>query len=182
VLLADHELNASTFATRVTASTGASLAASILSGLATFAGPLHGRAPAEMQALAASAKKVGADEAIRIWLAQGRLVPAFGHRLYADGDIRAVALLKRFDSPSLYTRLRAAAERITGEQPNIDFALGALTAAYDLPIDTPLTLFAMARSVGWVAHALEQRAIGSLIRPRARYVGPPLQMLALPPP
>jgi citrate synthase len=78
------------------------------------------------------------------------------------------------------TRLRAAAERITGEQPNIDFALGALTAAYDLPADTPLTLFAMARSVGWVAHALEQRAIGSLIRPRARYVGPPLEMLELP--
>jgi citrate synthase len=180
VLLADHELNASTFATRVTASTSASLSASILSGLAALAGPLHGRAHAEMQALAESAKKVGADEAVRDWLAQGRLVPAFGHPLYADGDIRAVALLKRFRSPKLYTGLRAAAERITGEQPNIDFALGALAAAYDLPVVAPLTLFAMARSVGWVAHALEQRAIGSLIRPRARYVGPPLETLALP--
>jgi Citrate synthase, C-terminal domain len=159
VLLADHELNASTFATRVTASTGASLAASILSGLATFAGPLHGGTHAELQALAESARKSGADEAVRDWLSQGRLVPAFGHPLYADRDIRAVALLKRFDSPSLYTRLRAAAERITGEQPNIYFALGALAAAYDLPVYAPLTLFAMARSVGWVAHAHDSASV-----------------------
>jgi citrate synthase len=175
VLLADHELNASTFATRVTASTGASLAASLLAGLATLTGPLHGGAPAGVQALAASAKRVGADEAVRGWLAQGRPIPAFAHPLYPDGDVRAAALLERFSPPPLFMELRAATERIVGEPPNIDFALAALAATYDLPADAPLTLFAAARCVGWVAHALEQFATGSLIRPRARYVGPPIE-------
>jgi citrate synthase len=65
-----------------------------------------------------------------------------------------------------------------GERGNIDFALSALADVYDLPRDAPLTIFALARTVGWLAHAMEQVTSGRLIRPRARYVGPPLEAVA----
>lgn len=174
VMLADHELNASTFATRVAASTGASLAAALLAGLATLSGPLHGGAATAVQALAAAVERDGAEAAVRACLAEGRPLPSFGHRLYPDGDCRAAALLQCFELPSTFAELRVAAESATGEPPNIDFALAALTAAYALPADAPLLLFALGRSVGWLAHALEQIAGGGLIRPRAHYVGPPI--------
>lgn len=174
VLLADHELNASTFAARVAASTGASLAASTLAGLATLTGPRHGGAAAAMQAFAASAARIGVEEAVRDWLAQGRVIPAFGHQLYADGDVRAVTLMDSFPLTPLFAELRDAGMRATGEKPNVDFALAAMTASFDLPADAPIIVFALARSVGWIAHALEQAASGDLIRPRARYVGPPV--------
>lgn len=174
VLLADHELNASTFAARVAASTGASVSASVLAGLATLTGPLHGSAALGARALADIASNVGAEAAVRQYLAQGRPLPAFGHQLYPDGDCRAVALLAGFELSAPFARLRDIAERTTGNAPNVDFALAALTAAYGLPADAPLTLFALARSTGWIAHALEQHATGSLIRPRAHYVGPPV--------
>jgi len=172
VLLADHELNASTFAARVAASTGASIAAAVLAGLATLTGPLHGSAALGARSLADLAADIGAEAAVGQYLAQGRPLPAFGHQLYPEGDCRAAALLGRFDLPVPYAELREAAERITGNRANVDFALAALTAAFGLPPDAPLTLFALARSAGWIAHALEQHASGSLIRPRAHYVGP----------
>lgn len=172
VLLADHELNASAFAARVTVSTGASLAAAALSGLATLTGPLHGGAAAGAEALVAAVERAGAENAVRDWLAQGRPVPTFGHRLYPDGDIRAKALLAAFELPPAFAELREAAERITGERPNVDFALAAMTAAFGLPRQAPLLLFAVSRCVGWLAHALEQVKGGELIRPRAHYVGP----------
>ncbi|MNL52297.1 Citrate synthase 2 [compost metagenome] len=74
--------------------------------------------------------------------------------------------------PPVFVALAATGERLTGEKPNIDFALAAMTAAFDLPEDAPLQIFALARSVGWIAHALEQVETGALIRPRARYTGP----------
>ncbi|WP_342361127.1 citrate synthase [Terrarubrum flagellatum] len=172
VLLADHELNASTFAARVAASTGASLEACALAGFATLTGPRHGGAPAAAQALAASAMRVGADSALREWLARGHAVPAFGHQLYPDGDIRAAALMSAFELAPAFIGLRDAGMRVTGEQPNVDFALAAMTASFELPEDAPIIVFALARSVGWMGHALEQIASGGLIRPRARYVGP----------
>jgi len=175
VLLADHELNASTLAARVAASTGAPLSASLLAGLATLAGPLHGGAAAEVRLLAATARQVGAAEAVGNWLEQGRPLPAFGHPLYPDGDPRAVALFEHFKPRPIFAELRLAAEALTGEQPNIDFAISAIADAFDLPPAVPLILFAIARSVGWIAHILEQVSTGSLIRPRARYNGPPLQ-------
>lgn len=180
VLLADHELNASTFATRVAVSTGASLAAGLLAGLATLSGPLHGAASAGVQALAESAARHGAEAAVRACLAEGRSLPAFGHRLYPDGDCRAAALLEGLELPPVYTELRAAAEAATGEAPNVDFALAALARSFALPAEAPLLLFALARSVGWLAHALEQAETGELIRPRAHYVGPPIQPSAEP--
>jgi citrate synthase len=174
VLLADHELNASTFATRIAASTGASLAAAVLAGLATLTGPLHGGASAGAMALAKIVQEIGAEPAVRATLAEGRPIPSFGHRLYPDGDVRATALLEQFELPKPFVELREAAERLVGEKPNIDFALAAMTMAYELPADAPLVLFALARSVGWIAHALEQAATGTLIRPRAHYIGPPV--------
>jgi len=180
VLLADHELNASTFAARVAASTGASLSASLLAGLATLAGPLHGGAAAEVRLLAATAQQMGADRAVGDWLARGRPLPAFGHPLYPDGDPRALVLLEHFRPRPAFAELRLAAEALTGEQPNIDFAISAMADAFNLPAAAPFILFAVARSVGWIAHILEQLATGSLIRPRARYTGPPLFAVSVP--
>jgi citrate synthase len=172
VLLADHELNSSTFACRVAASTGAPLSACLLAGLATLSGPRHGGASLGMRLLTAAAGQMGAETAVRDWLAQGHRVPAFGHPLYSEGDPRATALLTLFEPGPLYPALRDAAERLTGEKPNIDFALAALADRFDLPPTASFSLFAIARSVGWIAHALEQSASGRMIRPRARYIGP----------
>jgi citrate synthase len=171
VLLADHELNASTFATRVTVSTGASLSAGVLAGLATLTGPLHGGASSSVRALIELATDIGPEAAVRNWLAQGRAFPGFGHPLYADGDPRASALLSAVSVPPLYAELAACVEKAVGERPNVDFALAVLAAAFDLPAHAPLSLFALARCAGWLAHALEQAQTGRLIRPRARYVG-----------
>lgn len=173
VLLADHELNASTFAARVTVSTGASLAAGTLSGLAALNGPLHGGASSSVLALAhdIAADPAGVETGLRDWLGEGRIVPGFGHRLYPFGDPRAAELLGAFDVPASYRALLDAADAVVGDYPNVDFALAALTAAFDLPPDAPLTIFALARTTGWLAHMLEQIQSGSIIRPRARYIG-----------
>lgn len=174
VLLADHELNSSTFAARVAASTGAPLAAALLAGLATLSGPRHGGAALQVRALVDTAQRDGAVQAVRAWLSRGDQLPAFGHPLYADGDPRARVLLACFDPPPVFLELSAEVETCTGEQPNVDFALAAMTHAYHLAPAAPFIVFAIARSVGWLAHAMEQSAQGALIRPRARYTGPPL--------
>jgi citrate synthase len=105
-------------------------------------------------------------------------LPAFGHPLYAQGDPRLVALFAHVTPRPLFAELRGVVEALTGEQPNVDFALCALADAHGLPETAPFTIFATARSVGWIAHALEQLAADTLIRPRARYVGPPLDLPA----
>jgi citrate synthase len=170
VLLDEHELNASTFAARITASTGASLAAALLSGLATLTGPLHGNAAAGVAELVTRTSRDGAAS-LAAWGIRDRPLPGFGHRLYPGGDPRAAAMLADFALPPAYAAFAALGRDLTGEAPNIDFALAALAAAFTLPADAPLTLFALARSVGWLAHALEQIETGTLIRPRANYVG-----------
>jgi citrate synthase len=172
ILMADHELNASTFATRVAVSTGAPLSAGVLSGLATLSGPLHGRAALGVLELLASVERLGAEAAVRDWLSQGRPIMGFGHPLYPAGDPRAAALLPQLTLPRAYTELSGVVEDIIGERPNIDFALAALTKVHRLPPEAPLILFALGRCAGWLAHALEQVTTGHPIRPRARYVGP----------
>jgi citrate synthase len=172
VLLADHELNASTFATRVAISTGASLSAGVLAGFATLTGPLHGGASAEFAQLLTLAEQIGPSDAVRQWLASDRPLPAFGHPLYAEGDPRARAWLKLLPELRPYQDLAIAAEAQAGELPNIDYALSLLAAACGLPKDAPFILFAVGRCVGWLAHALEQVQANRLIRPRARYIGP----------
>lgn len=173
VLLADHELNASTFAARVTVSTGTSLAAGALAGLAALNGPLHGVASSTVLALAhdIEADPAGVEAALRDWLGEGRVVPGFGHRLYPFGDPRAAELLSAFEVPAGYRALLDAADAVIGDYPNVDFALAALTMAYELPPEAPLTIFVLARTVGWLAHMLEQSQAGSIIRPRAHYIG-----------
>ena len=176
VLLADHELNASTFAVRVTVSTGASLASGVLAGLATLSGPLHGRAAVGVAELVRAGRRQGIRAAVREWLTYGRALSGFGHPLYPEGDVRAEALLGAFAVPAPYQELRATVAEVAGERPNIDFALAAMTACFRLPPDSPLLLFAIARTVGWLAHAMEQASAGHLIRPRARYIGPPVDV------
>jgi citrate synthase len=172
VLLADHELNASTFAVRVAASTGASIPACLLAGLATLSGPHHGGAAASLAMLIQQARIDGAEAALARWLASGQSLQGFGHPLYPQGDARGLALLEHVPVDPLMSDLRAAALDATGRAPNIDFALCALTRHLALPQDAPFILFALARSIGWVAHAIEQVTTGSLIRPRGRYEGP----------
>jgi citrate synthase len=172
VLLADHELNASTFAARVAASTGASLSASALAGLSALTGPLHGGAGEAVASLAAEAERIGPRDAVVARLAYWTSTPGFGHPLYPDGDPRARALMSAFAPPEPYAGLRAAMAAARGAPDNVDFAVSALARSLALPADAPFTLFAVARMAGWVAHAMEQAAGGALIRPRARYVGP----------
>ncbi|GLQ55286.1 citrate synthase [Devosia nitrariae] len=176
VLLADHELNASTFACRVAVSTGAPLSAAVLSGLATLTGPLHGGAWRAVRA--AVAQTAGDEQAVRDYFSEGRAIAGFGHALYPDGDVRAEALFESFEIPAPYAAVRKVGEEIFGDRVNVDFALAALTSAHRLPDDAPLVVFAVARTVGWLAHAVEQAVGGSLIRPRARYVGPPPELPA----
>lgn len=172
VLLADHELNASTFAARVAASTGASPAACLLAGLATLSGPRHGGAGEAVMQLADDAARHGAEAAIRRWLGHDRPLPAFGHPLYPEGDPRATALLAAIDTTDETLRsLEIAAIAATGARPNVDFALAVLTRSLGLPRDAPFQLFALGRSVGWAAHMVEQTVSGGSIRPRGRYEG-----------
>lgn len=167
VLVADHELNPSSFAARVTASTGASLAACALSGYATLSGPRHGDASAQAlvylrQALSNEATEPDMSDPI----------PAIGHALYPNGDPRAKALLKWMQLEPELKQIIKHAER-TAEQPaNIDMALAALCLRLDLPEDAPFLIFAAGRMVGWIAHAIEQSVSGKPIRPRAKYLGP----------
>ncbi|MBX8491810.1 citrate synthase [Pseudomonas cichorii] len=168
-LLADHELNASTFATRVVISTGASLCSGILAGLAALNGPLHGRVGLTINALIKEAKSSGAELTVRKWLAEKQSIPAFGHPLYPEGDVRAKALLQNIPLSGVMSEICFWATQLTGEQPTVDFALACMVEEYDLPVDAPLSLYIAARTVGWIAHALEQAQEGSLIRPRAKY-------------
>lgn len=176
VLVADHELNASTFATRVAVSTGAPLSAAVLGGLATLSGPLHGRASLGVLELILASRRLGPENAVRDRLAQGQPFAGFGHPLYPTGDVRAAALLREFEVPAEYARLRDIVEDAIGEPPNIDFALAAMTQAYGFPKEAPLMLFTLGRCVGWLAHALEQVSTGRPIRPRANYVGPAIPL------
>lgn len=172
VLTADHELNASTFAARVVASTGASLAAAALAGLAALSGPKHGGMTAAVADLFAETKRKGdAAAVVRLRLAAGRGLPGFGHPLYAGGDPRARNLAQACEWPDDLCAFAGVAEAAVGAPPNLDFALVATCRALGLPAEAPFALFAAGRTAGWIAHALEQAMAGELIRPRARYVG-----------
>lgn len=153
VLCADHGLNASTFAARVVASTGASLESCLVAGLMALSGPRHGTASrAVFDGLSAP---VDPD------------APGFSHPFYPHGDPRGEALLERCPAQgALATRIEAM--RPHG-QPNLDVGLLAVCQAHGLPVETAPRIFAVGRAVGWVAHVWEQRAEGRLIRPRARY-------------
>jgi citrate synthase len=156
----------------VATSTGASLSAACLAGIATLSDPRHGGATEAVRRFAAEAAEMGPREAIAGRLTDDRALPGFGHPLYPDGDARAAALLGRFEQTPELARLEEAVQAVTGLAPNIDFALIAACETLRLPRDAPFALFSVARCAGWIAHAIEQGQADSLIRPRARYVGP----------
>lgn len=171
VVMADHDLNASTFAARVAASTGAPLPASILAGLCTLSGPRHGGAAAALRAMVADADRLGAANAVSLWLARDQMLPGFGHNLYPEGDPRARAMLEGLDVPRNLQLLADAVLDQAGALPNADFAMAALVNALSLPAAAPFHLFLLGRAIGWCAHIIEQNSAGGLIRPRSRYTG-----------
>jgi citrate synthase len=173
VLMADHEMTSSAFAARIAASTGASLPASLLAGLMTLSGPLHGDASMRVQALFAEVERLGEDQVIHHYLSTGSPLPGFGHAMYVDGDPRGAALLARFEPPKTLARFIRKVTDATGLQPNIDIALAALVVRFRLPSDAAFGLMATARSVGLLAHAMEQLKVAQTIRPRGKYVGVP---------
>ncbi len=179
VLCADHELNVSSFTARCVASAGSTPYAAVIAGLAALQGTRHGGQTARVEALlreAHTAREVRDVLAGR--LARGEGIPGFGHVLYPEGDPRGRLLLDMLaelwpDTPTV--RLAAALEQsaleLIGERPTIDLALAVLAAGLNLPEGAALAIFALGRTAGWLAHAMEQYETGQLIRPRARYIG-----------
>ncbi len=174
VLLADHEMAASTLAARVAASTWADPYLVELAGLATLGGPLHGAASSSTRELMRETIATSPAEAIGARLRENQLIPGFGHRVYKTHDPRAVILLE----------MLAAVRRDPVEEelmtivrdrglpfPNVDFAIAAFAERYNMIDDAGEVIFAIARTVGWLAHAIEEYRYRLRFRPRAIYTG-----------
>ncbi|MGH2862495.1 MAG: citrate/2-methylcitrate synthase [Solirubrobacteraceae bacterium] len=179
VLLADHELAASTLATRVAASAWADPYRVVLAGLGPLGGSLHGGASLAVEVLLTEARSpAGAFTVLDRHVAAGS-VPGFGHRVYRGRDPRGEHLLGRLRSVSddeqamlAVEATIAAAESLGLPSPNVDFGLAALCQVMKLRPGSASTIFTLARMVGLVAHALEEYAHRLRFRPRATYVGP----------
>ena len=179
VLCADHELNVSAFTARCAASAGASPYDVVSAAMATLKGYKHGGAAERvLSLLAASGTPKRARSVVASGLRRGEHLPGFGHPLYPAGDPRAALLLRLAQATGNEVEWRPirnlwrAGSELLHEFPNLDFALAAVTRTYLLPHEAPLLLFALGRTIGWMAHAIEEYASGQLIRPRARYTGP----------
>jgi citrate synthase len=181
ILCADHELNVSSFTARCVASAGSGPYAVVIAGLAALEGTRHGGVAARIESMLASVRRARPlRSAVAERLRRGEPIDGFGHPLYPEGDPRAAALLDQLrDCNAKSTELAfvlefaGAAASALRERPTIDFALAAMTRVLRLPPGSPLTLFAIGRTIGWIGHAIEQYATGQLIRPRAKYAGPP---------
>jgi citrate synthase len=182
IVHADHELNASTFAARVAASTLADLHSAVVAALATLAGPLHGgAATAVMEMLGTIEVERNVDAYLDDSLRRRARIAGFGHRVYAGGDPRArvlqalsAELAVETGNGRWYELSRAVQEamgRKTGLFPNVDFYAASVYTYLGLPTYLFAPLFAWARTSGWIAHILEQYGNNRLIRPRADYVG-----------
>ncbi len=165
VLSADHELNASTYACRVTASAGASLSACLLSGISTLSGCHHGGlTDLCLEWMRTSAK----NKLSELEIVGDNLPPGFGHPLYPNGDPRASEMLRHCPAPKSWTRITRHVKNKTGVgHPTLDFGLATLEHQLKLPKGAGFSIFAVGRTVGWLAHCFEQRKTGRLIRPRA---------------
>src|SRR6185295_2418661 len=170
IVCADHELNVSAFTARCVASASSNPYAVVLGGLAALEGTKHGGATERVAALwtdlrrASDVRKTLAER-----LRRGEAVEGFGHRLYPNGDPRAALLLEMLPKSkelSFALSFADAAESVLGEKPTLDFALVALERALGIPRGSALTLFAIGRTIGWIAHAIEQYAQNAMIRPR----------------
>ncbi|MGK3965423.1 citrate/2-methylcitrate synthase [Sorangium sp. So ce118] len=179
ILCADHELDTSTFAARVAASAGVDLYACILSALITLHGTKHGGVCQVIEEMLASLREPG-DIARYVAgrIGAGEAVPGFGHPLYPEGDPRArplltVARAMEADKAAVRSILALVAVMSqAGLPPTLELGLTALTEALELPKGSAYILLAIGRTAGLVGHVLEEWARDSVIRPRARYVGP----------
>lgn len=183
VLHADHELNASTFAARVTAATLSDIHSSIVSAIGALKGPLHGGAN---EAVMTMLQKIGdvanVEPFVQNLFDQKKLVMGFGHRVYKHGDPRAKWLKEMSRQQAekhhemkwyeMSTRVDELVQREKGLLPNVDFYSASAYYSLGMPIDLYTPIFAIARVSGWIAHVLEQYIDNRLIRPRALYTGP----------
>ena len=186
ILHADHELNASTFAARVTAATLSDVHSAVVSGIGTLKGPLHGGANAEVKKmlldLGEDTTNERAESFVRAKLGRKEKIPGFGHRVYRTEDPRATHLRRmskelgeRAGHPRWFQLSQHIEQIVTGEKklfPNVDFYSASTYYTMGIPIDLYTPIFAVSRVSGWTAHVLEQLANNRLIRPRADYVGP----------
>jgi citrate synthase len=179
VLLADHEMAASALAARVAASTRAGVHDVVAAGMGALHGPLHGGESLRARQVLAEARRTSPSAAVERELELRGRLPGFGQVLYPDGDPRAVLLLQMLEAagphPTLelmHTVIDEAARRRL-PRPNVDLALAALGLRTDMPEDAGTAIFTPARTVGWLAHAMEEYEEQPLrFRPRAVYVGP----------
>ena len=181
VLCAEHELNASTFAARVAASAGADLYACLGAAVNTLSGSAHGgtcdRVEAMILRVTGARGRAHTARSVNEWLAHGEQLPGFGHPLYPAGDPRGALLIElaeahgaRSEPAKAAFALLEAMKRGGHPAPTLDMGLVTLCHCLALPAGSAASIFAVGRSAGWVAHALEQRAARYLLRPRARYV------------
>ena len=184
VLYAEHELNASTFSGRVTVSTLSDIYSGIVAAIGTLKGPLHGGANEEAWKVL---EQVGTPENAESWiqaaLERKERIMGFGHRVYKTGDPRArilkthCAALAAETGEDRWERMAEPIEQAVTTQkqlpPNVDWPSARLYHYMGLEIHLYTPIFAMARLVGWAAHIIEQLDHNRLMRPRARYVGPP---------
>jgi citrate synthase len=175
ILSADHELNVSAFTARCVASAGATPYGVVIAGLAALEGVKHGGTTGRVEALWHSLSLArDLSSAVTERLRRGERIDGFGHPLYPTGDPRAavlLAMLPKTRQAALAHRFANAIRQVLGEAPTIDFALVSVAKALGLPDGSALTLFALGRTMGWIAHSLEQYEQDSIIRPRAKYVG-----------
>jgi citrate synthase len=179
VLLADHELATSTFAARVAASTRADPFAVVLAGLGAVSGPLHGKMARGVHELLARAAESSPAHAVARALEGAKSTFGFGHAVYRGIDPRAAYLLDvlrpiaRREDRRLVDGVIDAMSGGGEAVPNVDFALGALAFALQMPVGSTEAVFAIARTAGWIAHALEEYDEAPLrFRARAVYIGP----------
>ncbi|GAA1953664.1 citrate synthase [Kitasatospora viridis] len=180
VLLLDHELAVSTVAARVAASARAHPYAVVSAGLGATDGPLHGAAGLPAYRMLGDVLAAGAVPVVAEHLRTGRRVPGLGHRLYPQGDPRATALLRAVRGLAGGERVVAAVEELcevaggrSADQPNVDLALAALAHTAGLPAEAGEVVFAVARTPGWLGHAVEEYREEELrMRARATYTGP----------
>ncbi|MBI3726967.1 MAG: citrate synthase family protein [Burkholderiales bacterium] len=183
VVSADHELNVSTFTVRCVASAGANMGMALVAGLAALSGPKHGGESLRVSRMLRAALVTPSSDTSSFLAKRLRShdashhfsprLPGFGHPLYPEGDPRGALMMNMLDR-NKYAGLFAVAdmaEDLTGQKLNIDYGLVAVEIACQLPLGAAQILFALGRTAGWIAHAMEQVETGQLIRPRARYVG-----------
>ena len=183
VLHAEHGMNASTFAARVTAATLSDIHSAITSAVGTLKGPLHGGANEAVMKMLLEIDRRGVEPAahIREMLAAGSKIMGFGHRVYKTMDPRA-PILRRFSKDlgertgdtrwfRISEEIVATMQKEKGIDPNVDFFSASTYHALGIPADLFTPIFAIARISGWVTHVEAQYANNRLIRPRARYVG-----------